>query len=62
MKKNEFFQLANLKSDNIRSWGAENDEFLVLCCWNAARIERDQRKFVEIYDLDKRLSQTQQRK
>lgn len=62
MKKNEFFKLAGLKSDNIRSWGASNDKFQVLCCWNASVIELDGTKYVEIFDLDQNLTQTQQRK
>ncbi len=62
VKKNEFFKLVGLKSDNIRSWGASNDKFQVLCCWNANVIEHNNATYVEIFDLDRGLPQTQQRK
>lgn len=62
MKKNEFFKSAGLKSENIRSWGASNDKFQVLCCWNAGVMEHNGASYVEIYDLDRSLPQTQQRK
>lgn len=62
MKKNEFFALANLQSDNIRSWGASNDNFQVLCCWNVGKIKYGNSYYVEIFDLDNSLPQTQQRK
>ncbi|WP_318435678.1 hypothetical protein [Photobacterium leiognathi] len=62
MKKNEFFKKANLESANIRSWGASNEKFQVLCCWYEGVIQKGGKNYAEVFDLDNTLMQTQQRK
>lgn len=62
MKKDEFFKMANLESANIRSWGASNEKFQVLCCWHEGVIHDGGKDYAEVFDLDNNLMQTQQRK